>query len=117
MITAKIAMTAPVLTQNNRMTFILPSAFKSLQDLPRPNTRQVELSSVPNLTVAALQFSGATSDEVVAEQERRLREYISQDEKIRFREDASVFLARYNAPWTIPFYRTNEVMLQVDLLE
>ncbi len=110
-------MTAPVLTQNNRMTFFLPSAFKSLQDLPRPNTRQVELSSVPNLTVAALKFSGSTSDEVVADQERRLREYISQDEKIRVREDASVFLARYNAPWTIPFYRTNEVMLQVDLLE
>jgi hypothetical protein len=60
----KIAMTAPVMSYNDpkkkttTMSFILPSKYQSIEDLPIPNNENVKLEVVEPYTAAVLRFSG-----------------------------------------------------------
>lgn len=118
----KIAMTAPVITQKPSdegsqaqlyMSFVLPSKYQRLDQLPRPNNPQVKLEEIPAKTVAVHRFSGMTGDEAVQQKFQELKHHLAQD-KIKVTPNSPEILARYNPPWTIPFLRTNEVQLEIE---
>jgi SOUL heme-binding protein len=109
----KIAMTAPVTMDKQgerwRMHFVMPSQYK-LADLPTPNNPEVKLREVPSTKVAAIRFSGFAGEEKVATKTALLNEWVR---KQGLTAANTPQLARYNAPWTPPFLRRNEVLLEV----
>ena len=107
-----ISMTAPVTQARSAsgdwtIRFIMPAAF-SLQELPPPGASDVRLEQVPPQRVAALRFSGRTTDAVLAEREQELRDWIAERS---LRPAASPTYAYYNDPFTPGFLRRNEVII------
>jgi hypothetical protein len=108
-----IAMTAPVeetLADNDAyMAFTLPSQY-SMEDLPEPTNTLVTLHEVPARTMAVVQFSGWARDAVVEEQTRALLDILAASGWVVV---GTPSLNQYNPPWTPPWSRRNEVMVQV----
>eukprot|EP01098_Paradermamoeba_levis_P016489 TRINITY_DN8931_c0_g1_i1.p1 TRINITY_DN8931_c0_g1~~TRINITY_DN8931_c0_g1_i1.p1 ORF type:complete len:222 (-),score=55.91 TRINITY_DN8931_c0_g1_i1:136-768(-) len=131
----QIAMTAPVITelaapstssetmtsivtevadQSSRvkMSFVLPSKFTSLDQLPRPKDPQVKLVSIPSQKFAVSTFSGSTTEDVVKQKEEELRSALDRA-GVSYTAQEKAKLWRYNPPWCLPFLRTNEVALKL----
>ena len=113
----KIAMTAPVLEtlehEQPIMAFTMPSAY-SLEDLPQPADPRVSLTEVPGKTVAVIRFSGWATGSRVQSKTRKLLSTLK-SQGIELIGVAS--LNQYNPPWTLPFLRRNEIMVEVGLPE
>ena len=107
----KIAMTAPVIQQADasgwRVRFVMPRA-ATMETLPHPNDPHVTLEAVPATTFAAIRFSGLASDDAIARQTGILMAYIKQN---KLDAVGSPILAFFDPPWTLPFFRRNEVMI------
>ncbi|MEQ1599107.1 MAG: heme-binding protein [Methylotenera sp.] len=108
----KISMTAPVSMQESagkwRMYFVMPSKY-SLEALPTPNNAEVKLREVPAKKFAVVRFSGLAGESKTAKKTEELLAWL-QTKQIK--PAGSPELARYNAPWTLPFLRRNEVMVE-----
>jgi hypothetical protein len=108
-----IAMTAPVSQQatGNSWTvrFIMPKNW-TMATLPAPNDQRVSLQPIPARRFVALRFSGFTTDAAIAKRTDQLRRYAA-DHKLS--TTGEPVLAFYNPPWTLPFLRRNEVMLEL----
>jgi DNA gyrase inhibitor GyrI len=111
---ARIAMTAPV-TQTRTddetwaIRFIMPSQYR-LTDLPAPAGKDLQLTEIPARRVAAIRFSGRTTDALIAEQEQALLQWL--DTRGLKPAGAPVY-AYYNDPFTPGFLRRNEVMIDI----
>lgn len=113
----KIAMTAPVVTKEEKdkrvvtMQFILPSAYGKAEEAPKPIDETVVIREEGERKFGVVKFGGVASEEVVREKVERLRMGLERD---GFKVVGDFLLARYNPPWTIPAFRTNEVMIPVE---
>jgi len=109
----KIAMTAPVQQQSMgkswRMSFVMPSKYR-LDSLPVPNNNRVRLKEILTKKFVVIEFSGINSNENVTKHENQLMNYI---EANQINIIGSPKYAFYNAPWTLPFLRRNEVMIEI----
>lgn len=109
----KIAMTAPVQetlgVDTPTMAFTMPAQYR-LEQLPTPADGRVILQDVPARTVAVVSFSGWATGGRVARYEQVLRETLK-DHSIGTRGNST--LNQYNPPWTLPFLRRNEIMVEV----
>lgn len=107
----KISMTAPVTMQQQkgqwRMYFVMPSQY-SLNTLPTPNNPAVTLREVPASRVAVVRFSGLAGEEKTAKKTTELLAWLKTKKITPLGEPE---LARYNPPWTLPFFRRNEVLV------
>jgi len=107
----KISMTAPVTMAASegqwRMHFVMPSHY-TMQTLPIPNNKKVVLRELPAKKVAVIRFSGLTGDTKVANKEQALLAWMASK---NLAPKGAFALARYNSPWTLPFLRRNEVMV------
>ena len=112
----KIAMTAPVQQQSMgkswRMSFVMPSKY-SMDSLPVPNNNRVRLKEILTKKFVVIEFSGTNSNENVTKHENQLMNYI---EANQINIIGSPKYAFYNAPWTLPFLRRNEVMIEIKQL-
>jgi len=125
----KIAMTAPVTmeplaTQSAnstglpalqgatqwRMHFVMPSQY-TLASLPKPNNPAVTLREVPAKTWAVLRYSGFNTE---ARIQRKTDELVAWLAEQKIKALGSPQLARYNPPWTLPMFRRNEIMLEIE---
>jgi hypothetical protein len=110
----KISMTVPVSMQVNagkwRMYFVMPSKY-TLETLPVPNNAEVKLSEVPAKKYGVMHFSGFAGEAKTAKKTEALLAWL-QAKKIK--PSGAPELARYNAPWTLPFLRRNEVMVEYE---
>ena len=110
----KIEMTAPVQQQSTgkswRMSFVMPSKY-SMDSLPVPNNNRVRLKEILTKKFVVIEFSGTNSNENVIEHENQLMNYI---EANQIKINGSPKYAFYNAPWTLPFMRRNEVMIEIN---
>jgi hypothetical protein len=96
-----------------QMSFVMPSKYKSVNDLPIPDNRKVQLITVPPIKLAAIKFSWGMSPAYVASKEKELREN-AKLHGVKLSEDPShIQYAQYNPPWTLPFCRTNEILIPV----
>ena len=109
----KIAMTAPVQQQSMgkswRMSFVMPSKYK-LDSLPVPNNNRVRLKKNLTKKFVVIEFSGTNSNENVTKHENLLMNYIEANQINIIGLPKYAF---YNAPWTLPFLRRNEVMIEI----
>jgi hypothetical protein len=108
-----IAMTAPVETTGAdgvTMSFFLPEEYTP-ETAPEPTHDAVELVVDPPRTLAALGFSWWAPSVRVSSKERTLSATLA-DAGIETTGDAR--LLRYDAPFTPPWLRTNEVVVEVD---
>lgn len=110
----KIAMTAPVQQQESqegwRVSFVMPSKY-TLKTLPHPNDDRVLLKEVPAKQFVVIEFSGKNTAANIQKHEKQLLDYIEQND-INF--TGAPKYAFYNPPWTLPFLRRNEIMLEID---
>ncbi|CAK8574932.1 unnamed protein product [Lathyrus sativus] len=111
----KIAMTAPVVTnERNKMVtmqFILPASYGKAEDAPKPIDERVVIREEGERKYGVVKFGGVASDEVVKEKVEKLKLSLEKD---GFKVVGDFLLGRYNPPWTIPMFRTNEVMIPVE---
>jgi SOUL heme-binding protein len=109
----KIAMTAPVTQQTAgdswTVRFIMPSSW-TLETLPAPNDPRVTLKPVAAKRLLAIRFSGTASDSLIRTKTDELRRYAAAK---KLATTGEPLLAFYNPPWTLPFFRRNEVMLEL----
>ena len=109
----KIAMTAPVAIQSEqkgwRVWFVMPSHF-TLVTLPKPNNPLVVIKPIAAKRYAVVRFSGWVDDEKMQAKVKELSAWLAVK---KLTSKGQPELARYNPPWTLPFLRRNEVMLEI----
>lgn len=109
----KIAMTAPVIQLGDEnkwaVAFVMPAKY-TLETLPKPNNDQVKLIEVPSERFAVIRFTGLASDKSLQDQTGELKAYIKSHNLNAISAPAYAF---YNPPWTLPFMRRNEVMIEI----
>ncbi|XP_075513134.1 heme-binding-like protein At3g10130, chloroplastic isoform X1 [Primulina tabacum] len=114
----KMEMTTPVITKRDdipdkwTMSFVMPSKYGA--DLPLPKDSSVTIKEVPKKIIAVVAFSGFVTDQEVKRRESSLRTSLKNDSRFRIKEGASVEVAQYNPPFTLPFSRRNEISLEVE---
>ncbi|KAK3226855.1 hypothetical protein Dsin_006717 [Dipteronia sinensis] len=117
----KMEMTTPVITKRLQdqekwqMSFVLPAKYGA--DLPLPKDRSVRIKEVLSKVVAVVAFSGFVTDEEVKRRELKLRNALKDDKQFQVKRGASVEVAQYNPPFTLPFTRRNEIALEVERKE
>jgi hypothetical protein len=109
----EIAMTAPVFMnegKNPTMSFVMPAEF-TLESTPKPSSEGVWVTEVENYKVAAIQFSGTLRDANVSKHTELLTQWIVEN---GYEIAGNPVLAGYNGPLTIPMFRKNEVLIQIN---
>jgi hypothetical protein len=110
----KIAMTVPVQQGQSaegwKVSFMLPSDY-TLDTAPVPADPRVYVRRVPGRLMAVLQFSGRWTEQNFSENQDAL---MSAVEIAGLTYMGEVQRASYNAPYTLPFLRRNEVLVAVD---
>ena len=111
----KMAMTAPVTataaSDDGQTTYAFVMERKyTLQTLPVPNDSRIRIRSMPERTMAVHRYSGRWTED----------KYLQKEEALRSALDAhgvqtvgDPVLARYNSPFSLPFLRRNEVMIEI----
>lgn len=110
----KIAMTAPVIQQKTSddawtIGFTMPAGY-TLDTLPAPVNPDVKLVQLPARTMAVLRFSGAAGDAARTRAQATLLSMIAAQ---NLKPTSTPEFAYYDPPWTLPFFRRSEVMVQV----
>lgn len=109
----KIAMTAPVMQEKERETwkirFMMPSEY-TMETLPIPNSKKIHLISIPAKRFAVIRFSGIPGDEKIKKKSVELLNFIKNR---NLNTQGNPIAAFYNPPWTLPFLRRNEVMIEL----
>jgi hypothetical protein len=109
----KIAMTAPVLMEKSTdtwsMAFVLPATY-TLETAPKPKDKNVFLEKMPAQRVVALRFSGFLSESNVKKKTAALREWARAN---GYKTTGNAVVAGYDPPWTIPFFRRNEIHIPI----
>jgi effector-binding domain-containing protein len=113
----KIAMTAPVMQEKHmnhwKVRFVMPKKY-TLEMLPKPNNQNIHLFRSPAKRLAVIRFSGLASDENIEQHTQELRNYIITQ---KWEPLGSAVLAFYNPPWTLPFLRRNEIMIEIGTVQ
>lgn len=109
----KIAMTAPVITEKQaqgwRYYFVLPNHF-SLSSAPAPINPQVAIKEISSNKVAVIQYSGLWDEHLFNEKSAQLKTWMIEN---NYDPDSLPRFAGYDPPWTLPFLRRNEVLIDV----
>jgi hypothetical protein len=110
----EIAMTAPVSTtaitdQTHQVSFTMPAGM-TVEALPEPLDGRVRLMAVPRRLVAVLGFSGFSGEERFKTEQAALLTTLG---RAGLATHGSPSLARYDPPWTLPFFRRNELLVEL----
>jgi len=106
----KIKMTAPVISRDNYMAFVLPSSYNK-DTVPTPTNPLVKINVQSKRTIAAIKFSGYSSD---AKVEKMTKLLLNGLKKYEIKVKGVPFLMRYNSPFAPGFLRTNEVAVEIE---
>ncbi len=109
----KIAMTAPVAQARAGdawvVRFTMP-AEHTLASLPKPKNTAVKLAQTPGKRMAAIRFSGLVDDADLASNEAKLFGELTER---GLGAKGPALYAFYDPPWTLPWNRRNEVLVEV----
>lgn len=110
----KIKMTTPVTRikkeKNMTMRFYLPPKFDK-SNVPNPSNSELKIITIEGGYYAAIQFSGRYSDNNFIKHKEILKKSLNKDNILIL---STPIKATYNAPYTLPLFRRNEVMFRVD---
>ena len=109
----KFPMTAPVTQQGDGYTwqvrFVMPASY-TMETLPKPRNPAVKLKEIEAKRFAVIRFSGMAGEESLKRRTDELKEFIRARNLNPLSAPTYAF---YNPPWTLPFLRRNEVMLEI----
>lgn len=110
----RIAMTVPVYTEQQgghvRMRFSLPASY-TLATSPVPDDDRVQIVEIASELIAAKRFSGRALDSDV---DVKKAELISALEMSEWQHVSDPYTLFYDAPFTLPILRRNEVAVAVE---
>ena len=104
----KIKMKAPVVSDANSFSFVMPFDYK-LEDIPEPLDSRIRIQKLPARRLAVIRFKGYARQKSVNEVKARL---LSTLQTSRIATVGEPILMRYNSPWTPGFMRRNEVGIE-----
>ena len=109
----KIAMTAPVTARKEGDSwlyrFVLPEGL-SIETAPTPLDPEVSLAEVPQKRVATVRFAGLSTDKARTRNTMALTNWMDSMGLLPISEPR---WAGYNAPWALPPFRRNEVLIDI----
>jgi len=105
----KIAMTTPVISGTDAMSFVLPAAYR-MKEVPERSDTRIPIQDIPPPELAVIRFSGKASASDVAQVRDRLLKKLAES---NITIVGTPFLMRYNAPYTPGFMRRNEVGVEI----
>ncbi len=112
----KIQMTTPVLMEDKdkgqewTMSFILPPHF-SISNSPRPEDKRISLHERSVHLIASISYAGLNNEEKITEHSAILKKWLK---KRPWYIPVSDFqTAQFDGPLTIPFFRKNEIHIEV----
>ena len=109
----KISMTAPVTGQQTqlgwRFAFVLPTSY-TLDTAPVPSNTSVKLKQIPARKVAAVRYTGTWNETAYEENLEFLQHWM---ERNRLEAASLPRVAAYDPPWTLPFLRRNEILIDI----
>ena len=109
----KIAMTAPVTQEGARnswkVRFVMPANY-TLDTLPKPNNDAVRIKKIPDKRFVVIRFSGMAGEDSLKEHTNALNTFITDKKLTALSQPTYAF---FNPPWTLPFLRRNEVMIEI----
>ncbi len=109
-----IAMTAPVVMEQTDagwvMAFVLPKGYTA-ENAPTPNDDRVTITTDPGGLYAIYCFSGFFDKDDLAVYTPRLMDWLQAN---GYRAIGQPHIAGYDPPWTLPWFRRNEVMVEVE---
>lgn len=112
-VSEKIAMTVPVTQQSEgnswKVRFMMPAEY-TRATLPVPNDSRVKIVSEPEKRFAVIRFSGWSSDANLSEHKAKLEAWVARKS---LRPAAPPIAAFYNPPWSLPFLRRNEYLIEL----
>ncbi len=108
-----ITMTAPVTQQSTseeswKIHFVMPSQY-TMQTLPKPVNANVSIKTIAPKRYAVITFSGSSDNENIQEHEKILTDFMKAENLPALSAPAYAF---FNPPWTLPFLKRNEVMIE-----
>ena len=111
-----IEMTAPVtMTPESerqwKMAFSMPSKY-TMETLPKPTDKRVKLVPVAARTVAVVRYSGTFNDDENRDESLSILQTWLKDHP-EYIMVGKPFFAGYDPPFTLPFLRRNEVLIEI----
>ena len=111
----QIAMTAPVVQSKVDdkwlISFVMPERFESIDQMPQPNDSRISFSKVLSRYAAVLKFTWFSSKERNQELADELLTWVKTQPE--YKPLPPFKIAGYDPPWTIPFLRRNEIILDL----
>jgi hypothetical protein len=81
-----------------------------LEPLPKPNNPAIGLREIPEKRFAVIRFSGMTGEKSLKRYNKELDDFLSAKRLTPLSPPTYAF---YNPPWTLPFLRRNEVLVEI----
>jgi effector-binding domain-containing protein len=110
----EISMTVPVFQEQKQdnwvMSFVLPAKY-TLDNVPLPNNKDVNLIQIPKKKIATIRYSGFINQEKMDAYKLTLQEWLESNQYIMA---SSAYSAAYDPPWTLPFLRRNEIHIEIE---
>lgn len=112
---AEIAMTAPVQSVNTEqgwtISFVVPGKY-TWDTVPQPTNPDVYLRQAsPGKITAVIRFSGRWTEKNALKARNELYEKL---EEVNVSPVSKPIIAAYNSPFSIPWFRRNEILVEVD---
>lgn len=109
----KISMTTPVIQErtdeNNKMAFVVPEKYG--EDIPKPNNSNLNVKKFDKGVFAVIRYSGFSHDSKEKKMKKRLKEWVSEK---NYKKQSNYMFASYNAPFSLPMLRRNEIWVRIN---
>jgi effector-binding domain-containing protein len=109
----KIAMTAPVDIKKDQqsltMRFFMPTQYQP-ETLPQPIDPDIKIIVIPEHILAVKKYSGSADEQAITRHQEELAAKLAATPWKIAGDFRSYF---YNPPWTLPFLRRNEILVEV----
>lgn len=119
-----IAMTAPVVMENTddgsgmkKMMFMLPVEYDDMSKIPKPTNPNVHIEEIPSEIGVVHRYNGKFNNEINRQVAKELGAQLISDGVEGITEDYVMEHFQfwgYNPPFTIPYFRRNEVWLKLN---
>ncbi|MCK8060614.1 MULTISPECIES: heme-binding protein [unclassified Fusibacter] len=108
----KISMTVPVIEEisqgKKKMAFVVPSKFGD--KIPEPNNANLSVRKFNKGLFGVIKYSGFSNTKKEIKMQKKLSEWIKEN---GYTTQSNYMLAFYNAPFTPPMLRRNEVWVRI----
>ena len=93
-----------------RIHFVMPSAY-TMASIPKPRNDAIQLREIPAKTFVVHQYSWLNTQHRV---QQKIQSTLEWAQHKSLRVIGTPQLARYDPPWTLPMFKRNEIMVEIE---